>query len=431
VTPPPLRPALSVVIPTHDRRDSLLRLLSALEAGTLPPARFEVIVVADGCSDDTVQAAGAAPFSFPVKVLAMHPARGAAAARNLGATEARGPILVFLDDDIEPLPGLLATHLDLHLRHGTEPTAVIGAPIPARGPRDGYQHIAVWHWWESQLARMERPGHRFSYQDVFTGVLSLPASLFHAVGAFAADLPESCRDDWEFGIRLLARGTRLVFSREGGGVHHEMRDHARLRARKEAEGRADVALAARHPALWPSLRLAGRPSGVARGLTWLALHLPRASLALERMLEALLTPLEWVGARGAWRMVQGASLHAAYWRGVGRELGSRAPGTELRRLAARWRATRQAAAPRILKVDLANGLNAAEALLEAERPEGADVRFGAFRLGEIAAAPWLERLRGVHLRMELAGGLAPRLMVALALGAGAAARLGAVGPPGR
>jgi len=91
VTPPPLQPALSVVIPTHDRRDSLLRLLAALEAGTLPPARFEVIVVADGCSDDTVQAAGAAPFSFPVKVLAMHPARGAAAARNLGATEARGP----------------------------------------------------------------------------------------------------------------------------------------------------------------------------------------------------------------------------------------------------------------------------------------------------------------------------------------------------
>ncbi len=49
------------------------------------------------------------------------------------------------------------------------------------------------------------------------------------------------------------------------------------------------------------------------------------------------------------------------------------------------------------------------------QPELAD----AMPLGHIAAAPGHERLRGRHLRMELAGPLAPRLMVALALGAGA------------
>ncbi len=412
-------PALSVVIPTHNRCDSLLRLLAALERGTLPAERFEAVVVADGCADDTVRVAAAASFSFPVRVCEQQPGRGAAAARNLGAEHARGAVLVFLDDDIEPLPTLLATHLDLHARHADEPTAVIGAPIPIRGPRDSYQHIAVWHWWEEQLARMARPGHRFSYQDVFTGVFSLPKGLFMATGTFACDLPESCRDDWEFGIRLLARGTRLLYTREGGGWHHEMRNHAGLHARKLAEGRADVAIARRHPELWPSLRLAQPVEGLARQLVRLAFRAPRLAERFERLAARVLPSLEWLGARGTWRQVQGAALHSAYWRGVALELGGHSPGKELRRLAARWRERRRVAPPRIIRLDLARGLPAAEFALEAARPHGAELRWGALPLGHIAAAPGHERLRGRHLRMELAGPLAPRLMVALALGAGA------------
>jgi glycosyltransferase involved in cell wall biosynthesis len=42
-----------VVVPTHNRRDSVLRLLDALKAqasaeGGVDPDRFEVVVVADG-----------------------------------------------------------------------------------------------------------------------------------------------------------------------------------------------------------------------------------------------------------------------------------------------------------------------------------------------------------------------------------------------
>jgi glycosyltransferase involved in cell wall biosynthesis len=46
---------LSVVIATYNRKDSLLRLLTALAHQSLDPERFEIIVVSDGSEDGTCQ----------------------------------------------------------------------------------------------------------------------------------------------------------------------------------------------------------------------------------------------------------------------------------------------------------------------------------------------------------------------------------------
>ena len=85
-----MRPRISVVIPTHNRRDSLLRLLRALREGTYPHERFDVVIVADGCTDDTVAVLHRTPFPFAMRVLEQSPGHGAGAARNLGAAHAAG-----------------------------------------------------------------------------------------------------------------------------------------------------------------------------------------------------------------------------------------------------------------------------------------------------------------------------------------------------
>ena len=46
---------ISVVVPTFNRCDSLRRLLESLRRQTLSPSRFQVIVVSDGSTDDTVK----------------------------------------------------------------------------------------------------------------------------------------------------------------------------------------------------------------------------------------------------------------------------------------------------------------------------------------------------------------------------------------
>ena len=238
--------------------------LAGLRDGTFPADRFEVVVVADGCNDDTVAAVSSAAWPFSLRVIEQTPARGAATARNIGARASRSSLLVFIDDDIGPLPTLLAAHVDAHARSTDaartsrgEPLIVVGAPIPARTNHVGMHHLALWGWWEQRFERIREPGHRFTYDEIFTGILSMPTSVFQAIGGFAESLPFSCRDDSEIGLRLIRHGVRIEFSREAGGLHHEIRDRSRLAQRKMAEGSADAMLARMHPEIPPRSRSRG------------------------------------------------------------------------------------------------------------------------------------------------------------------------------
>jgi glycosyltransferase involved in cell wall biosynthesis len=92
-----LAPLVSVIIPTYNRVNSLRRTLDSLAQQTYPAVRFEVIVVDDGSTDTTPEIRDLAPL--PVRYYRQGN-QGAAAARNAGAVEARGELLVFLDDDV-------------------------------------------------------------------------------------------------------------------------------------------------------------------------------------------------------------------------------------------------------------------------------------------------------------------------------------------
>jgi glycosyltransferase involved in cell wall biosynthesis/peptidoglycan/xylan/chitin deacetylase (PgdA/CDA1 family)/2-polyprenyl-3-methyl-5-hydroxy-6-metoxy-1,4-benzoquinol methylase len=404
------RPDISVIIPTHNRPASLLRLLRAFRGSDLAAARFEVIVVADGCSDDTADVARREPLPFVVRVLEQTPGQGPGIARNLGASSAAGELLLFLDDDIEPGPRLLEEHLRAHALAGI-PAVAIGPPLPIRSPRADLGSIAAWAWWEGQLGEMGRPGHRFSYNEVFSGNLSIPASLFHSVGGFDPRFSE-CHEDSELGLRLIRAGARVLFVPDAGGLHHELRDHERLIRRKRAEGRADVRLAEVHPELWPSLRISWaepslwHPLGLLRRT---ALAAPPLAYLLIGGLTLCLPLLEGLRLRGSWRKVQAGVMYGWYWRGVSDAVGGRRGLAELAR-ACRTRSP-EPEAP--LNLDLAGGLEAAERRLTEATPASANVWLGGIEIGLIPARPGAEPLRGEHLRHCLASELPHALLAAM------------------
>ncbi|MCC7263836.1 MAG: glycosyltransferase [Candidatus Latescibacteria bacterium] len=108
---------LSVIIPTHNQAERLRLVLCSLRRQTLAARHFEVLVVDDGSTDDTAAVAAAMEMAN-LRVLSLWPNQGRNRARNRGAAEARGELLVFLDGDALPAPDLLQCYLEASRRHG-------------------------------------------------------------------------------------------------------------------------------------------------------------------------------------------------------------------------------------------------------------------------------------------------------------------------
>ena len=98
---PPRKLTISAIIPVHNGGENFRRSLLSLTKTS--PHPNEIIVVADGDTDGSWHVAE----EFGVKILRL-PARGGPAhARNLGAHEAQGDILFFMDADVAIPPNTI------------------------------------------------------------------------------------------------------------------------------------------------------------------------------------------------------------------------------------------------------------------------------------------------------------------------------------
>ena len=103
----------SVVVPTRNRSERLLRLLDALDTQDLAEP-FEVVVVDDGSKDDTLERLQVAAPSrrYSLVVVPSAVTTGPGGARNRGWREAQGELIAFVDDDCVPVPGWLRALTD-------------------------------------------------------------------------------------------------------------------------------------------------------------------------------------------------------------------------------------------------------------------------------------------------------------------------------
>ena len=88
---------ISVVVPAHNESLVIGRLLQGLLAGARP-GEMQVIVVANGCADDTALVAGS--FGDAVEVVSLEQP-GKYAALRAGDDRATGDEVIFLDADVE------------------------------------------------------------------------------------------------------------------------------------------------------------------------------------------------------------------------------------------------------------------------------------------------------------------------------------------
>jgi glycosyltransferase involved in cell wall biosynthesis len=239
---------VSVIIPSRNRCELLRRSVQALGGQIWPPNRFEVIVCLDGSTDSSESMLQSLETPFRLRWVLLEK-RGAAAARNAGAVLATGDLLVFIDDDIEASPDLIAAHC--HPHDEFHDSVVIGYSKPRLPKSTGLFEQGVRSWWEDTFSKMESAGHRFNYTDFLSGNFSIKRDLFERIGGFDERL--RCREDYELGWRLISRSVKFHYSRRALGFHYETTNLRRSLERAANEGEADVFLADRHPELIPVL----------------------------------------------------------------------------------------------------------------------------------------------------------------------------------
>jgi serine acetyltransferase/glycosyltransferase involved in cell wall biosynthesis len=239
-----MNPRVSVVIATRNRSGSLVRLVRQLGAQDLSPESFEIVVVDDASPEPVAPLLAELPVMPAVRV-ARIPWSGPGAARNRGATLARGEILVFLDDDMQVGPGFLAAHLSQH--DAAAGAVVLGHieadPGLAQMPLFERYHARQLARWRAAVAQGQEPVRGV---HLCTGNVSMRRAAFEAVGGFDATLERS--EDRELGIRLEAYGCTFRFGEEAVAVHSS--DHADVGVwlrRAYLYGRVDRRIAARHP----------------------------------------------------------------------------------------------------------------------------------------------------------------------------------------
>ncbi len=197
---------ISVIVPTFNGEETVAECLNSLLDQSWS-GEYEVIVVNDGSSDRTSDIVK----KYPVKRLAQEH-RGPAAARNLGARNASGDILLFTDDDCAAEKNWIEEMIKPF-----ENKEIVG--VQGRYKTDQRSLIARFAQYEIE-ERYERMA-KYKYID-FIGSYSAAyrKNVFLKEGGFDESFPIASGEDPDLSFRLAAKGHKMVFAPSAVVYHH-------------------------------------------------------------------------------------------------------------------------------------------------------------------------------------------------------------------
>lgn len=266
----------SVIIPTYNRAEKLRSCLAALSNQTQPACDFEIIVVVDGSTDETVQMLADLKTPFALRVISQ-PNSGQSVALNRGVAESRGCISIFLDDDIVVTPRFVAEHLRLH--HTRDRVVGIGQLTLTLPPGSDLFALGFAQSWRDHYDELNSGKRPADWDDCYGGNMSVARAAFMAVGGNVTDLRRGY--DVELAYRLKQDGCTFEYLAEALGNQYESKGFRELSADSESAGEASVELSRRHPAI--ETRLLGHVQENRRSWILLWRLLSISNLSKQRM----------------------------------------------------------------------------------------------------------------------------------------------------
>lgn len=255
---------ISVILPTYERVDAVHCCLVALENQS--KRGFEIVVVDDSTSDGIEQffLDRSEPGRQDVSIRYMRSAPPrvgsftAGRARNIGAANARGRLLVFVDQDVMLAPDALEHYEAAYCRH-RDSAVIVG--LYDWLPRMEFSPLDVRTNWERIVDQdfpklpMDEPGLQGAdlrtddFSDdinavvddaalgAFSGNIGYPRSLFLRIGGFDEHIRGHGGEDADLGLTAKAFGAKFLLYKPIWGLH---RWHTRNQAQNAREVQENI-----------------------------------------------------------------------------------------------------------------------------------------------------------------------------------------------
>lgn len=242
---------LSVVIPTHNNAKILPECLRRILGQTVPKEDYEVLLINDASTDETVRVAGEIKGIRAFNLTENH---GPSYARNLGIKETQSPIVVFIQDDILVPNDFLERHLKFHEDHPAVDVVLVGQT----GLDPSINPTPFAKWWDD--------GHQFKYQRIdnreqitdrpylnfYPTNLSVKKEFLIKCGLFDETFfidGHIGYEDTELGYRLWQAGMKLFYDPSLTVSHHHLRTLKDICNQSYYKGQLAKVLYSKHPEL--------------------------------------------------------------------------------------------------------------------------------------------------------------------------------------
>lgn len=197
---------ISVIIPAYNAEDCIVECLSSLTDQSILREMYEIIVVDDGSTDSTAEVSK----KVGVKLIKQRNS-GPAAARNRGAQEASGEVLLFIDAD--------CVADGKWIEKMTEPfseSKIAGV----QGMYKSKQKETVARFAQIEIEERYKLMKRNEYIDfIGTYAAAYRRDIFLEMGGFDTSFPIASGEDTDFSYRLSQNNHKMVLNPDAFVYH--------------------------------------------------------------------------------------------------------------------------------------------------------------------------------------------------------------------
>ncbi len=198
---------VSVVVPAYNAQGTIWQCLASLVKQSFPRDNFEILMVDDGSTDRTQQIIK----QFPVRYI-HQTNQGPATARNKGAREAKGEIILFTDADC-----IADTDWIKQMVKPFANPEIVGVKGAYKNKEKRLIARLAQLEFEERYRLLEKNRERIDMVDTYSG--GFRRDIFLKVGGFDTSFSVANNEDTEFSYRLFFQNYKMAFNRRAIVYH--------------------------------------------------------------------------------------------------------------------------------------------------------------------------------------------------------------------